>query len=70
MAAYTCFRYTCSCGEKVTAFRLPVNLQVNIPQIEMTVDCSNGHTRMIREDQFGQLERWEESEFNKENRGS
>jgi len=69
MAAYTCFGYTCSCGEKVTAFRLPVNLQVNIPQIEMTVRCSNGHKRMIREDQFGQLEHWTESECNKENIG-
>ena len=67
MDGYTCFGYTCSCGEKVTAFRLPVNLQVNIAQTEMTVCCTNGHERNIRGDQMGQLDHWTESDLGNEN---
>jgi hypothetical protein len=67
MARYSCFGYTCTCGEKVTAFRIPMNLQVEISRVEMTIHCANGHERKIQESQMEQLDQWTESELGEEN---
>jgi hypothetical protein len=67
MAAYTCFGYICTCGERVTVFRVPMNLQVEICRVEMTIHCANGHERKIQESQMGELDQWTESDLGEEN---
>ena len=62
MAKYKCFGYRCSCGEKVTALRLPSGQQINNPLMEIVVHCKNGHGRKIKIEQIGELESWEETQ--------
>ena len=67
MAKYVCYGYTCSCGERILVFRLPVNQQVNDPMMNVSVLCRNGHERKIRLEQIGQLDRWTESDSERVN---
>ena len=61
MTNYACYGYTCSCGERILVFRLPLNQPVNNPPMGVSVLCRNGHERKIRVEQIGQLDHWTES---------
>jgi hypothetical protein len=62
MAKYLCYGYTCFCAERVTAFHLPVNQQVNNPPAGKFARCKNGHERKILTEQIPQLGHWTESD--------
>jgi hypothetical protein len=51
--------YICKCGERVTVFQEEQDKSIAFPD-EITISCSQGHSRKILNHEFLSLERWEE----------
>ena len=56
---YLVLGYTCHCGERVSVFREEIDKSIGFPD-EITVECLQGHSRRILNQEFLSLERWEE----------
>jgi hypothetical protein len=55
-----CLGYTCSCGQRVTVFRLPTPSAEAIHLSPKAVTCRSGHARWVTVDQLATLEHWVE----------
>jgi hypothetical protein len=58
-ALYICFGYTCSCGERVTVFRLRSGAEDQLP-VRKVVACKNGHNAVYTASELAALDCWTE----------
>ncbi len=59
---HLCLGYTCTCGDRVIVFELPMNTGRQLAVSAKTVSCRNGHSRTVTLDQLGSLDHWVEGD--------
>ncbi len=63
---FLCLGYKCSCGQRVTVFRLPTPATETVKISSRAVSCRNGHARWVTLDQLAMLDHWVEQVEDKE----